>query len=324
MGQDDDVGSGAARLIDRDARLVRLATGATWSEGPVWLPAARRVRWSDIPGDRILEFCLVTGSLSVYASGVEFTNGRTLDLDGHVVQCSHGRRRVERDIDGTVTEVVASYGGVRLNSPNDVVVALDGSIWFTDPAYGITSTEEGHPGVEEYDDRFVFRHDERTGTTVAVVTDVEDPNGLAFSPDESLLYVSDTSLASRPGGNHHIRVYDVVDGARCKNGRLFATVGPGVPDGFRVDERGNVWTSALDGVHVLAPDGGEVAFIPVPEKVGNLCFGGDDGRYLFVAATTSLYGIPTAVRDAAAVARGRAAGTSHDRGRRAASGRVDR
>ena len=298
----EDVVEGLAGLVPDAARATRLTTGATWSEGPVWLPERRCLRWSDIPADRILEYSPADGSLRVYATGVEFTNGRTLDLDGNVVQCSHGRRRVERDDHGTVTEVVSHYGSARLNSPNDVVVAPDGSIWFSDPAYGITSEGEGHPGEREYGDHYVFRHDERTGETRPVVIDVEEPNGLAFSPDGSLLYVSDTSAASRAGGNHHIRVYDVVDG-RCKNGRLFAVVSPGLPDGFRVDERGNVWSSAQDGVHVFAPDGTRIGFVPVPEKVGNLCFGGDDGRYLFVVATTSVYGLQTLVRDATAVAR---------------------
>ncbi|MCL2463476.1 MAG: SMP-30/gluconolactonase/LRE family protein [Micrococcales bacterium] len=298
----DGIG-GLVGLIPDGAALTRLATGATWSEGPVWLPSSRRLRWSDIPGDRILEWWAQDGLLHVYRSGVEFTNGRTLDNDGHVIQCSHGNRRVERDVDGTVTPVVDHYGSARLNSPNDVVVDIDGSVWFSDPSYGIAAgTVEGHAGEREYHDHFVFRHDERKGRTRPVVVDVEEPNGLAFSPDGALLYVSDTSAASRVAGNHHIRVYDVV-GGRCKNGRVFAVVSPGVPDGLRVDERGNVWSSAQDGVHVFAPDGQAIGVVPVPETVANLCFGGDDGRRLFIAATTGLYGLDTTVRDAAAVRR---------------------
>lgn len=287
-----------AGLLPEGGLIDKLTSGATWSEGPVWLADRGALRWSDIPGDRILEFGLATGELSVYRDGVDFTNGRTLDADGAVVQCSHGGRRVERDRDGVVTTIVSHFGRARLNSPNDVVVGPDGAVWFTDPSYGISVTGEGHPGEREYGDHYVFRFEESTGELRPVVIDIEEPNGLAFSPDGALLYVSDTSAASRPDGNHHIRVYDVADG-RCKNGRTLAVVSPGVPDGFRVDERGNIWTSALDGVHVLAPDGTEIGRLPVPEKVGNLCFGGVDGRTLFVVASTSLYRIETLVRDAA-------------------------
>ncbi|MEO8906938.1 MAG: SMP-30/gluconolactonase/LRE family protein [Microbacteriaceae bacterium] len=286
-------------MIEPDATLARLATGATWSEGPVWLAASSSVRWSDIPGDRILEYSTIDRSTSVYATDVEFTNGRTLDHDGSVIQCSHGRRRVERDDQGTVTGLVDSFDGVRLNSPNDVVVASDGSIWFTDPPYGITIAREGHPGDREYGGCFVFRLDRDTGELSAVITDMEEPNGLAFSPDERVLYVSDTSAALREGGNHHIRAYEVVDG-RCTNGRVFAVVDPGLSDGIRADVDGNVWTSAADGVHVYNAAGTPLGRIAVPEVVANLCFGGADGRDLFIAASTSLYGIRTLTTDAAA------------------------
>ncbi|SMG41138.1 SMP-30/gluconolactonase/LRE family protein [Agreia pratensis] len=291
--------SGLSGLIPTGAELAVLATGATWSEGPVWMPSTQSVRWSDIPGNRILEYSAVNRSVSVYASDVEFTNGRTLDHDGSVIQCSHGRRRIERDRDGVVTPIVDSYNGVRLNSPNDVVVAADGSIWFSDPPYGIVVSIEGHPGEREYGDNFVFRHDVDTGDTRPVVIDVEEPNGLAFSPDGSILYVSDTSAALRTdGGNHHIRAYDV-DGTRCKNGRIFAVIGDGISDGFRVDIEGNVWTSTASGVSVYSPDGRSLGHIAVPEVVSNLCFGGPDGTTLFITASTSLYSIATSTRDAA-------------------------
>ncbi|TDD99092.1 SMP-30/gluconolactonase/LRE family protein [Jiangella asiatica] len=274
------------------AVLEKLSTGTEWAEGPVWLPRTRRVRWSDIPGDRILEWDAGSGETTVYGTGVEFTNGRTLDLDGHVVQCSHGRRRVERDVDGVVTPIVDRYEGRRFNSPNDVVVASDGSVWFTDPPYGIqASGREGHPGEQEYGGCHVFRYDERTGELRAVVTDMVHPNGLAFSPDESVLYVSDTS------GPRSVRAYDVVDG-RCENGREFVTVRPGAPDGIRVDVAGRVWASSADSVQVFAPDSEQVAVVPVPETVANLCFGGDGGTELFVTATTSLYRIRTTTRQA--------------------------
>ncbi|WP_199701777.1 SMP-30/gluconolactonase/LRE family protein [Jiangella rhizosphaerae] len=280
------------------ATLERLYTGTVWAEGPVWLPRTRRVRWSDIPNDRILEWDAATGETTVYGTGVEYTNGRTLDLEGHVVQCSHGRRRVERDADGVVTPIVEAVGGRRFNSPNDVVVAGDGSIWFTDPPYGIDpSGREGHPGEQEYGGCHVFRYDEATGELTAVVTDMVHPNGLAFSPDESVLYVADTGYLRAVPGARSIRAYDVVDG-RCGNGRVFATVRPGAADGIRVDEEGRVWASSGDSVQVFTPDGERVAAVPVPETVSNVCFGGDDGTELFVTATTSLYRIRTTTRSA--------------------------
>ncbi|MGF3057040.1 SMP-30/gluconolactonase/LRE family protein [Microbacterium sp. YY-01] len=283
-------------LVAPGERVTRLTTAATWSEGPVWIPERRAVRWSDIPGNRIMEYAVETGETSVYKEGAEFTNGRTLDHDGSVIQCSHGRRRIERDRDGEVTPIVDSWNGVRFNSPNDVIVASDGTIWFTDPPYGITVPVEGYPGEREYRDHYVFRHDPETGVTMPVVLDVEEPNGLAFSPDEKTLYVSDTSLASLgETGNHHIRAYDVDDN-RVKNGRVFATIERGIADGFRVDIEGNIWTSSLDAVLVYTPAGELIGRIPVPEKVGNVCFGGDDGTELFIAASTSIYHLKTLTR----------------------------
>ncbi|WP_342342915.1 SMP-30/gluconolactonase/LRE family protein [Curtobacterium sp. HSID17257] len=281
---------------DPDA-LERIATGSTWAEGPCWIPSTRTVRWSDIPGDRILQWHQQSGETTVYASGVEYTNGRTLDRDGSVVQCSHGRRRVERDRDGVVSAVVDGWADARLNSPNDVVVTRDGAIWFTDPAYGITQPREGHPGEREYGDHWVFRCGPDGGDLRPVVLDVDEPNGLAFSPDERLLYVASSS-SEEPV----VRAYDV-DEARVKNGRVFARLdeGEGVPDGIRVDAHGNVWSSTHRGVTVFAPDGDRIGDVPVPEVVANLCFGGDDGTTLFVTATTSLYRIATTTRDAAAV-----------------------
>lgn len=284
-------------LVDPGAAPERLGGGATWSEGPLWLPADDAVIWSDIPGDRILRWTAATGEVTVDRTGVGFTNGRTLDREGRVVTCSHGRRAVERD---GVT-LVDHYGPALLNSPNDVVVAADGAIWFTDPPYGIVQPREGYPGEREYGHCYVFRFDPRSGELDPVVTDMEEPNGLAFSPDESLLYAADTSAALHPdgGGNHWIRVYDVEDGRRCRNGRLFAEVSPGVPDGFRVDVHGNVWTSSADSVQVYEPDGRHLGKIPVPEVVANVCFGGPDRNTLFIAATTSLYRLPTRTQGAA-------------------------
>jgi gluconolactonase len=297
-------------LIEPGAALEKLGSPAVWAEGPVWVAASRTCRFSDIPNNRILQFSEDTGELTTYQQGVEFTNGRTLDLDGSVVQCSHGRRRIERDRDGVVEEVVAGWAGARFNSPNDVVVKSDGTIWFTDPSYGIQKAGEGHPGELEYGDHHVFRFDPADGSVRPVVLDVEMPNGLAFSPDESVLYVADSGISppggvrdpGRPGG-HSIHRYDVFDGRRCKNGREFVEINPGLPDGIRVDEHGNVWSSSADSVQVFDPEGRPVARVAVPETIANLCFGGDDGRTLYITATTSLYRIRTTVRDAAAVRR---------------------
>lgn len=292
--------AGLEGLVDPEAMLEVVATGSTWSEGPLWIPARGCLRWSDIPGNRIREYVRATGVVTDYATEVEFTNGRTLDRDGSVVQCSHGRRRVERDRDGVVTTIVTQWNGRRLNSPNDVVIAPDGSIWFTDPPYGITEPREGRPGRREYGDHYVFRHDEVTGETQPVVIDVEEPNGLAFSPDGSLFYVADSSSVRKPSGvgKRHIRVYDVQGGLRCKNGRVFATIDEGFPDGIAVDGAGNVWSSSAVGVIVFSPAGVELGRIRVPELTGNLCFGGDDGHDLYIAASTSIYRIRTRTADA--------------------------
>ncbi len=287
-----------SELLPNGTAVDKVYTGAIWSEGPCWIPDRKCLRWSDIPNNRILEFFPATRETSVYKTDVEFTNGRTLDLDGSVLQCSHGYRRLERDRDGEVTAVVDSYNGVRLNSPNDVVVSSDGTVWFTDPPYGIIVEIEGHPGVKEYKDCFVFAIDGKTKELRPAVTDVEEPNGLAFSPDESILYVADTSVLFKETGNHHVRAYDMQDG-RPKNGRTIITIKEGVVDGLRVDKAGNIWCSSEIGVQIFTAQGEPIGTIPTPEKVGNLAFGGDDGQDLFIAANTSLYHIRTSTTDAA-------------------------
>lgn len=285
-------------LLGDGATLERVFTGTIWGEGPVWIPQTRSVRWSDIPNDRILDFDAVTGETRVHREGVEFTNGRTIDLDGHVVQCSHGRRSVERELNGVPHTLIGHFGEHRLNSPNDVVVASDGSIWFTDPPYGIFEAAEGHPGTMEYGGCFVFRL-APGGELTVVITDRDRPNGLAFSPDERTLYVSDTAH-----GDGDIHAYDVdMNAGTAAKGRPFASPRPGLADGFRVDVAGRVWTSAADAVHVYSPDGKELLRIAVPEKIANLCFGGDDGRDLYITATTSLYRIRTTTTQAKRPAR---------------------
>lgn len=281
-----------SNLIPRGATIEKLATGATWAEGPLWIPDEGVVRWSDIPGDRILRWDAATSEVSVHRSGVEFTNGRMLDHDGSVVQCSHGRRRLEREMpDGTITEIVGYWGTHRLNSPNDVALAPDGSYWFTDPDYGISQPREGHPGTREYGGCRVFRWSDADGLT-SVIEDMDRPNGIAFSPDGRTLYVTDTAAALGDGPGHWIQAYEV-NGSRVSGGRRFAVIETGVPDGIAVDVDGRVWSSAGDGIRVFSAEGEERLFIPVPEVVANLCFGGHDGTELFITATTSLYRIRT-------------------------------
>ena len=283
------------------APLEHLWTIAEWSEGPVWVPQTQTVRFSDAINNRILQFDPATGIGTVYDDAAEYTNGRTLDLDGHVVQCSHGRRAIERDVDGTVTTIVDRWlpdgrtDFVRFNSPNDIVVKSDGSIWFTDPPYGILpGTKEGREAPQEYDGCFVFRFgptdDEPDGDWVAepVITDLIHPNGLAFSPDESILYIADT-------GTGRNSMYTWEHGELG----LFKELVQGASDGFRVDVEGRIWTSAGDHVVVLAPDGTELLDVPVPERVSNLCFGGPDGSDLYITASSSLYRLRTTTRDTA-------------------------
>ncbi|WP_338616822.1 SMP-30/gluconolactonase/LRE family protein [Pigmentiphaga sp. CHJ604] len=288
----------AAGLFGPDSRLERLYTGATWSEGPVWLAARRMVLWSDIPNNRILAWDEREGG-RVWRDRVEFTNGHTASADGSLLHCSHGMRAILRtrfDSDGRpgAPEVLVDrYQGRRLNSPNDLVEKRDGSIWFTDPPYGILSDREGHQAPSELRANYVFRYDPATGALDVASDLAEEPNGLAFSPDESVLYVTDTSAALRTdgSGNHHILAFDVIGGRTLARPRVFAVVEPGLADGIRVDERGRVYTSSEDSVQVYHPDGTRLARIPVPEKVGNLTFGGAARDELYICASTSLYRI---------------------------------
>ncbi|WP_307807423.1 SMP-30/gluconolactonase/LRE family protein [Naasia sp. SYSU D00948] len=282
-----------ASLLAPGASLERLATGAEWSEGPVWLPHTKRVRWSDIPNDRILEWDEATGELSVFRTRAEFPNGRALDLEGRVVQCSHGRRAIEREAADGPLVLTDRWEGGRYNSPNDVTVAPDGSLWFTDPPYGLhPSGREGRPGVQEYGGCFVFRWDPATREARPVITDLVHPNGIAFSPDGLRLYVSDTGFYGDRPDARHIQVYPV-DGVRTGPGSYFAAPPVGASDGLTVDREGRVWTSAGDGVYVYEPDATLVGHLPVPERVSNVTFGGRNGDELFITASTSLYRIRT-------------------------------
>ena len=298
MSMVDILESRASLLVPGTEMLERLATGAAWSEGPIWMHEDGSVLWSDIPNNRMLRWHPTEGQ-SIWREQVEFTNGHTREANGALLHCSHGHRAIVRTrkpfgADKTVDEIVVDrYLGKRLNSPNDVVVKSDGSIWFSDPPYGIASNHEGHQAESELGANYVFRFDPKTGALTAVTDFVEEPNGLAFSLDESQLYVSDTSAAMRKdgSGNHHIVRFDVVDGVALANPQIFTVVNPGLSDGFRLDSRGWIFTSSEDSVQVIHPDGTLLAKIHVPEKVGNLTFGGPLRNELFICASTSLYRI---------------------------------
>jgi gluconolactonase len=280
------------RLVIPTARLETLAEGCRWAEGPAYFPAGRYLVWSDIPNDRMMRYDETSGAVSVFRSPSGFSNGNTVDRRGRLVTCEHGTRRVTRtEHDGTVTVLASHHQGKRFNSPNDVVVKSDGSIWFTDPAYGIDSDYEGHRADSEIGGCHVYRVDPQSGDVSVVADDFARPNGLAFSPDERLLYVADTGATHLVDGPRHIRVFDVSQDGRLSGGRVFATCTSGLFDGFRLDEAGRIWTSAGDGVHCYEPDGTLIGKILVPEAVANVVFGGPKRNRLFICATTSVYAI---------------------------------
>jgi gluconolactonase len=269
-----------------NAPVKRLATGFDWVEGPVWFGDMGCLLFSDIPNNRILRWS--EDGVTTFRAPSNFANGHTRDLQGRLVSCEHGTRRVTRtEWDGTITIIADSYQGRRLNSPNDVIVAPDGAIWFSDPHYGIMTDYEGCRAEQELPCA-VYRVGP-DGQIEAMITDMACPNGLAFSPDGKLLYVADTGrmFSDDP---RHVRVYDIVAG-RPVNGRLFHAISPGCADGIRMDAEGNLWSSAGDGVHCISPDGRLLGRIHVPELVSNLCFGGRSKSRLFITATTSIYSV---------------------------------
>jgi gluconolactonase len=277
-------------LWDTDHGLERLATGGTWLEGPAWV--GDRLLVSDIPGNRVLAWSEGATEFEVAIADAEFPNGRTVTRDGRVYQCSHGRRAVEELLPDLSTRVLVDRSpyGTRLNSPNDLVVARDGSIWFTDPPYGILMPEEGHPGELEYGECHVFRLSPE-GDLTTVVTGLERPNGLAFSSDETVLYVADTSQPPWQVWRYPVIGDHVGEGIVCYTGSS------GPIDGFRVDVEGRCWFSDGESVAVMAPDGHVLDTIDVPERVANVCFGPDG--WLYIAATTTLYRVRTFSSDAA-------------------------
>ena len=284
-------------LLRADSRLECLASPARWAEGPVWLPGADAVVFSDVKANRMYRWNR-DGRITIFREQANYANGNTLDRQGRLISCEHGRRGVSRtDSDGVARILVDRFDGKRLNSPNDVVVKSDGSLWFSDPPYGIVGDAEGFKSESQIIGCYVYRFDPETGEITAVATDVQRPNGLAFSPDESRLYVADMSIVDFPlQGRRHLLVYDVIEGRRLSNPRVLAQIEPGIPDGFRVDQCGNIFCSCEDGILVLAGDGQRIGKIGVPERVSNCTFGGPAQDELFITATTSLYRVRLATQ----------------------------
>lgn len=283
-----------SQFIVGSAALDVLYTGCRWAEGPVWFDDMQCLLWSDIPNQRILRWAADTtggGSVTTFRQPSNFSNGQTRDRQGRLVTCEHGLRRVSRtEACGSVTVLADSFQGKRLNSPNDVVVQSDGSIWFTDPTYGILSDYEGYRAAPEQPVHGVYRVDGSSGDISLVADDFCQPNGLAFSPDEHTLYIADSGASHDGSKPRHIRAFDVNGGTLTRD-RVFAVIDAGIPDGIRTDLAGNLWSSAADGVHCFAPDGHRLGKILLPEAAANLTFGGPRRNRLFITATTSLYAI---------------------------------
>jgi gluconolactonase len=281
--------------------LEKLHTGLRWAEGPAYFGDHRCLIFSDLPSDRLMRWDEETGQVTTFRSPSNFSNGNTRDRQGRLITCEHRGRRVTRtEHDGTITILADRYEGKRLNSPNDVVVKSDDTIWFSDPTYGISAEYEGGKAESEIGNCNVYRLDPRDGSLKIVADDFSRPNGLAFSPDESILYIADSGFWPNPDAPHHIRAFSVDPEGSLRNGRVLAVVSPGIPDGFRVDVEGNIWTSAGDGVQCLTAGGDLIGKIPVPEKVANVCFGGPARDRLFICGHTSLYSIYLNTRGAQA------------------------
>ncbi|GAA1674820.1 SMP-30/gluconolactonase/LRE family protein [Fodinicola feengrottensis] len=268
-----------------DRSLETLYQGSRWAEGPIYVPAGRYLIWSDIPNDRLLRWDETTGQVGVFREPAGYVNGNTLDFQGRLVSCEQGNRRVTRtELAGSITVIADRYDGKRFNSPNDCAVKSDGSIWFSDPVYGIQSDYEGHRGESEIGERNVYRVDPDGSVRVAA-SDFTNPNGLVFTPDESQLYVSDS-------GANHIRVFDLADDGRVISDRIFAAPSAGNFDNIRLDDDGRLWAAAMgDGVHCYHPDGTLLGKVTVPEVVANISFGGPKRNRMFIAASGSLYSV---------------------------------
>ncbi len=282
-----------ARCVPAGATVVKLAGDMGFIEGPVWVPATRSLVFSDIPGDELKQWS-ASGGLATFRKPSHNANGNTLDLAGRLITCEHsGRRIAVLEADGKVRTLIDSFDGKKLNSPNDAIVRSDGTVWFTDPEYGLKTDPATKTRLDtQQAGNFVFRHDPKSGRTTVIARDFVQPNGLAFSLDEKKLYVADS------GTPRHIRVFDVAADGSATGGAVFCTIDKGSPDGIRVDRDGRVWSSSGDGVQIFARDGSRIGRIAVPESAANLCFGGDDGKTLFITARKSLYSIKVAVSGA--------------------------
>ena len=281
------------QLTVGNAGLDVIASGLRWAEGPVWFGDLNCLLFSDIPNQRIMRWVansIEGGGTSVFRQPSNFANGHNRDRQGRLIRCEHGARRVTRtEIDGAITVLADSYMGKKLNSPNDLVCHSDGSIWFTDPTYGIMSDYEGFRADPEQSTCNVYRLDP-SGTLSVVCDDFTQPNGLAFSPDEKTLYIADSAASHDPALPRHIRAF-AVNGDKLTGGKAFAHIDKGIPDGIRTDIFGNLWSSAADGIHCFGPDGALLGKILIPEVVSNLCFGGPRRNRLFITATTSVYAV---------------------------------
>ena len=285
------------RLIKQTERLELLSTGCRWAEGPAYQAGGRYVVWSDIPNNRMMRYDEIDGHVGVFRAPSQNSNGNTIDRVGRLATCEHRTRCVTRtEHDGTITILADRYNNKRLNSPNDLVVTSDDAIWFTDPTYGIQSDYEGLKGDSEIGSSNVYRIEPKTGAVVAVVTDFIQPNGLAFSVDETRLYIADSGRTEGAQFPAHIRVFDVGKGGKLTGGRVFAECENGVFDGFRVDEDGRIWASTATGIDCYEVDGTLIGRIRVPEVVSNCVFGGLMRNRLFITATTSLYSVYVTVR----------------------------
>ena len=293
-----------AKYRVNNTAIRRVYTGMLWAEGPAWNGAGRYLIWSDIPNNAQMRWLEEDGHVSTYRRPSGNSNGNTFDYQGRLLSCEHLNRRVVRnEPDGTLTVLADKWNGKPLNAPNDIVVAPDGAVWFTDPGYGILAAYEGSRAKLELKEA-VYRIDGQTGKMDIVTDEMYKPNGLCFSPDYKRLYIVDTGATHYPDAPHNIRVYEVADGRKLRNGREFVNMGKGQADGIRADVDGNIWVGSgwvgpgYDGVHVIAPNGDRIGMILLPEICANICFGGSKRNLLFMAASQSLYAVYVETRGA--------------------------